>query len=142
MAIDFKKFQEQFPAAEMTKAVDNIVRAFWELDIPFECSGEIAAAHDKALDENGGSIPIETPAAPTGRRGRKVETADATPAAGRRSRRTETPAETADDTPVETDTAAEETPRRGRRRREADAPAETPADDSGTPKTYTRRKRG
>ena len=130
------------------KSVDNIVRAFWELDIPFECSGEIAAAHDKTLDENGGSIPIETPAAPTGRRGRKVETADATPAAGRRSRRTETPAE--DDTePVsETDTAAEETPRRGRRRREADAPAESPADDGGTretedaPKRYTRRKRG
>ena len=136
-----------FPTYEIEndlKAVDNIVRAFWELDIPFECSGEIAAAHDKALDENGGSIPIETPAAPTGRRGRKAETADATPAAGRRSRRTETPAETADaaETAVETDTAAEETPRRGRRRREADAPAEAPADDSGTPKTYTRRKRG
>ena len=134
-----------FPTYEIEndlKAVDNIVRAFWELDIPFECSGEIAAAHDKALDENGGSIPIETPAAPTGRRGRKAETADATPAAGRRSRRTETPAETTDDTPVETDTATEETPRRGRRRREADAPAEAPADDSGTPKTYTRRKRG
>lgn len=134
-----------FPTYEIEndlKAVDNIVRAFWELDIPFECSGEIAAAHDKALDENGGSIPIETPAAPTGRRGRKAETADATPAAGRRNRRTETPAETTDDTPVETDTATEETPRRGRRRREADAPAEAPADDSGTPKTYTRRKRG
>ena len=132
-----------FPTYEIEndlKAVDNIVRAFWELDVPLECSGEISAAHDKALDENGGSIPIETPAAPaTGRRGRKVETADATPTC--RSRRTETPAETADGTPVETDTAAEETPRRGRRRREADAPAET-ADDSGTPKTYTRRKRG
>ncbi len=126
------------------KAVDDTIRKFWELDIPFECSGEIAAAHDKALDENGGSIPIETPAAPTGRRGRKAETADATPT--RRSRRTETPAETADDTPVETDTAAEETPRRGRRRRDSDAPAEAPAEDSGTatedaPKTYTRRKR-
>lgn len=121
------------------KAVDDTIRKFWELDIPFECSGEIAAAHDKALDDNGGSIPIETPAAPTGRRGRKAETADATPT--RRSRRTETPAEDAAETTAETDTAAEETPRRGRRRREADAPAET-ADDSGTPKTYTRRKRG
>ena len=134
-----------FPTYEIEndlKAVDNIVRAFWELDIPFECSGEIAAAHDKALDENGGSIPIETPAAPTGRRGRKAETADDTPAAVRRSRRTETPAETADGTPVETDTTAEETPRRVRRRREADAPAESPADESGTPKTYTCRKRG
>ena len=121
------------------KAVDDTIRKFWELDIPFECSGEIAAAHDKALDDNGGSIPIETPAAPTGRRGRKSETADATPT--RRSRRTETPVEDAAETTAETDTAAEETPRRGRRRREADAPAET-ADDSGTPKTYTHRKRG
>ena len=131
-----------FPTYEIDndlKSVDNIVRAFWELDIPFECSGEIAAAHDKTLDDNDGSMPIETPAAPTGRRGRKAETADATPT--RRSRRTETPAETAEDTPVETDTAAEETPRRGRRRRDADAPDES-ADDSGTPKTYTRRKRG
>lgn len=138
-----------FPTYEIEndlKAVDNIVRAFWELDIPFECSGEIAAAHDKALDENGGSIPIETPAAPTGRRGRKAETADATPT--RRSKRTETPAEDAAEPVAETDTAAEETPRRGRRKRDADAPAEAPADDGGTPdaedapKTYTRRKRG
>ena len=133
-----------FPTYEIEndlKAVDNIVRAFWELDIPFECSDEIAAAHDKELDENGGQIPTYAPAAPTtGRRGRNAETADATPT--RRSRRTETPAETTDDTPVETDTTTEETPRRGRRRREADAPAEAPADDSGTPKTYTRRKRG
>ena len=108
-----------FPTYEIEndlKAVDNIVRAFWELDIPFECSDEIAAAHDKALDDNGGQIPTDTPAAPTGRRGRKAETADATPAAGRRSRRTETPAETpADDNGTET------------------------ADDA--PKTYTRRKR-
>ena len=129
------------------KAVDDTIRKFWELDIPFECSGEIAAAHDKVLDDNGGSIPIETPAAPTGRRGRKAETADATPT--RRSRRTETPAEDAAE-PV-TDNTEEVTPRRGRRRRDADAPAEAPADDSGTgaeetpaedaPKTYTRRKR-
>ena len=137
-----------FPTYEIEndlKAVDNIVREFWELDIPFESSAEIAAAHDKALDDNGGSMPIETPAAPTGRRGRKAETADATPT--RRSRRTETPAEDAAEPTAETDTAAEETPRRGRRRRDADAPAEAPADDSGTPdaedapKTYTRRKR-
>ena len=135
-----------FPTYEIEndlKAVDNIIREFWELDLPFECSKEIADAHDKELDENGGQLPTDAPAAPaTGRRGRKAETADATPAAVRRSRRTETPAETTDDTPVETDTATEETPRRGRRRREADAPAEAPADDSGTPKTYTRRKRG
>lgn len=122
------------------KAVDDIIRKFWELDLPFECSKEIADAHDKELDENGGAIPIETPAAPTtGRRGRKAETADATPT--RRSRRTETPAED-----TEPETAADETPRRGRRRRDADAPAEEPADDSGTgavdvPKRYTRRRR-
>ena len=129
------------------KYVDTVIREFWELDLPFECSKEIADAHDKALDDNGGQLPTDAPAAPTGRRGRKVETADATPAAGRRSRRTETPAEDAEDTTAETDTA-DETPRRGRRRRDADAPAEAPADDSGTgaetedaPKTYTRRKR-
>ena len=144
-----------FPTYEIEndlKAVDNIVRAFWELDIPFECSDEIAAAHDKELDENGGQIPTDAPAAPTtGRRGRKAETADATPAAGRRSRRTETPAEEIAAEPV-TDNTEEVTPRRGRRRREADAPAEAPADDSVTgaektpaedaPKTYTRRRRG
>lgn len=134
------------------KAVDNTVRAFWELDLPFECSGEIADAHDKTLDENGGQIPTDTPAAPTaGRRGRKAETADATPT--RRSRRTETPAEdtepAADTTDTAAETTAEETPRRSRRsRRTEDAPAETPAEESGTPaaedapKTYTRRRRG
>ena len=134
-----------FPTYEIEndlKAVDNIIREFWKLDLPFECSKEIADAHDKELDDNGGQLPTDAPAAPaTGRRGRKAETADATPAAVRRSRRTETPAEDAEDTTVETDTA-EETPRRGRRRRDADAPAEAPADDSGTPKTYARRKRG
>ena len=137
-----------FPTYEIEndlKAVDNTVRAFWKLDIPFECSDEIAAAHDKELDDNGGQLPTDAPAAPTGRRGRKAETADATPT--RRSRRTETPAEDAAEPVAETDTAAEETPRRGRRRRDADAPAEAPADDNGTgaaddaPKTYTRRKR-
>lgn len=136
-----------FPTYEIDndlKAVDDIIRKFWELDLPFECSKEIADAHDKELDDNGGAIPIETPAAPTtGRRGRKAETADATPT--RRIRRTETPAEDAEDITAETDTA-DETPRRGRRRRDADAPAEEPADDSGTgavdvPKRYTRRRR-
>ena len=125
-----------FPTYEIEndlKAVDNIVRAFWELDIPFECSDEIAAAHDKELDENGGQIPTDAPAA------------------GRRSRRTETPAEEIAAEPV-TDNTEEVTPRRGRRRRDADAPAEAPADDSVTgaektsaedaPKTYTRRRRG
>lgn len=143
-----------FPTYEIEndlKAVDNIVRAFWELDIPFECSDEIAAAHDKELDENGGQIPTDAPAAPTtGRRGRKTaETADAAPT--RRSRRTETPAEDAEPAAAETDIPAEETPRRSRRsRRTEDAPAETPTEESRTPaaetaedapKTYTRRRR-
>lgn len=143
-----------FPTYEIEndlKAVDNIVRAFWELDIPFECSDEIAAAHDKELDENGGQIPTDAPAAPTtGRRGRKTaETADARPT--RRSRRTETPAEDAEPATAETDTPAEETPRRSRRsRRTEDAPVAPTAEESGTPaaetaedapKTYTRRRR-
>ena len=123
------------------KAVDDTIREFWELNIPFDCNGEIADAHDKALDDAGGKLPIETPEKPS--RGRRAaETADAAPT--RRSRRTETPAETADETPAE---QVEETPRRGRRRRDADAPAETPAEDSVTPETedapkrYTRRRR-
>lgn len=132
------------------KYVDTVIREFWELDLPFECSGEIAEAHDKALDDAGGKLPTPAPEKPA--RGRRAaETADAAPT--RRSRRTETPAETAetaDDTPAETAApAADETPRRGRRRRDADAPAETPADDNGTgaeteedaPKRYTRRRR-
>ena len=126
------------------KAVDDTIRKFWELDLPFECNGEIANAHDKALDDAGGKLPTPAPEKPS--RGRRAaETADAAPT--RRSRRTETPAETADETAEETDTAAEETPRRGRRRRDADAPAETPVEDSMTPETedapkrYTRRKR-
>ena len=131
------------------KYVDTVIREFWKLDLPFECSKEIADAHDKELDDNGGQLPTDAPAAPaTGRRGRKAETADATPTAGRRSRRTETPAEDAEEMTAETSDAAEETPRRSRRRRDADASAEAPADDSGTPdaedapKRYTRRKRG
>lgn len=130
------------------KAVDNIVRAFWELDIPFECSGEIADAHDKALDENGGQIPTGTPAAPTaGRRGRKAETADAAPT--RRSRRTEDAEPAADTTDTAAETTAEETPRLSRRSRRTETPTEdAPAEESGTPaaedapKTYTRRRRG
>lgn len=114
------------------KAVDDTIRAFWELDVPFEDSAEIADAHDKALDDAGGKLSTETPSAPS-RRGRGAETADATP---RRNRRhAEEPEEAAE----------EETPRRGRRKRDADAPAEEP-DDRGTateetPKRYTRRKR-
>lgn len=139
-----------FPTYEIEndlKAVDNIVRAFWELDIPFECSDEIAAAHDKELDENGGQIPTDAPAAPTtGRRGRKTaETADAAPT--RRSRRTETPAEDAEPAAGETDTPAEETPRRSRRSRRTEDAAPTATEESETPaaedapKTYTRRRR-
>lgn len=139
-----------FPTYEIEndlKAVDNIVRAFWELDIPFECSDEIAAAHDKELDENGGQIPTDAPAAPTtGRRGRKTaETADAT--FTRHSRRTETPTEDAEPAAAETDTPAEETPRRSRRSRRTEDAAPTATEESGTPaaedapKTYTRRRR-
>ena len=122
------------------KAVDDTIRKFWELDIPFDCNGEIADAHDKALDDAGGKLPIETPEK-SSRGRRSAETADAAPT--RRSRRTETPAETADETPAE---QVEETPRRGRRKLDADAPAETPVEDSGSstedaPKRYTRRHR-
>lgn len=113
------------------KVVDDTIRAFWELNVPFEDSAEIADAHDKALDDAGGKLSTETPAAPS-RRNRGAETADATPTR-HRGRRTE---EAAAEEP------AEETPRRERRRRE-----EEPAEDSGTateeetPKRYTRRKR-
>lgn len=127
------------------KAVDTIIREFWELDIPFECVGEIADAHDKALDDAGGKLPTDTPEKPSRSR-RAAETADAAPT--RRSRRTETPAEpAAEPTAEQAKATAEETPRRSRRRREADTPAESAADDSGTqgtedaPKRYTRRHR-
>lgn len=127
------------------KAVDTIIREFWELDLPFECSAEIADAHDKALDDAGGKLPTDAPAAPT-RRSRGAETADATPTR-RRGRRTEEQTETTAEEPAaETVTETEETPRRGRRRRDADAPAEEPTAESGTaaeeaPKRYSRRKR-
>lgn len=114
------------------KAVDNTVRGFWELNVPFEDGGEIAEKHDKALDDNGGQMPIETPEKPSRSR-RAAETADAAPT--RRSRRT---------TPAESVTEPAETSRRSRRRRDAETPTEgneTPAAEE-TPKTYTRKRRG
>ena len=107
------------------KAVDTIIREFWELDIPFD-SVDIAEAHDKALDDGDGKLSTDTPTAPTRRGRRKAEE----PAADE--------PETATDEP-----AAEETPRRGRRKRDADAPAEEPSGTAAEeePKRYTRRKR-
>lgn len=98
------------------KYVDDTIRKFWELNVPFESNGEIAAAHDKALDDAGGKLSTETPERPSRR--------------NRRGAVEEKPAE-----------QAEERPRRGRRNRDTETPAET--DDSGTEnRRYSRKSRG
>jgi hypothetical protein len=78
------------------KAVDTTIRKYWELDIPFENSKEIMAAHDAEVDAGG--VSTDAPKAEGGRRRSRTEAADA---------RTETAAET----------PAEEKPRRRRRAR-------------------------
>lgn len=58
------------------KAVDTTIREYWELDIPFENSTEIMAAHDAEVDAGG--VSTDAPKADGGRRSRrKHETADA-----------------------------------------------------------------
>lgn len=87
------------------KAVDRTIREYWELDVPFESSSEIMAAHDAAVDAGG--VPTDAPKPESGRRARrKHETADAPPEAA--SKPTDAP----------TGDAAETTPRRRRTRTE------------------------
>lgn len=87
------------------KAVDKTIREYWELDIPFESSAEIMAAHDAEVDAGG--VSTDAPKAEGGRRSRrKHETADAPPEAS--SKPTEPP----------TEDQQEITPRRRRKRTE------------------------
>lgn len=108
------------------KKVDTAIREYWELDIPFEDSAEIMAAHDAEVDAGG----VSTDAPKPEKRERKRRNRDAE--TEKPAERTETPA----DAPAE-DEPANDTPRRTRRHRAAesatDAPAETadeqPADE-------------
>ena len=107
-----------FPTFEIDndlKAVDTTIRKYWELDIPFEDSGEIMAEHDAAVDAGG----ISTDAPKPEKRERK------------RRNRGEMPAEPTD-SPAEPPAEVEEEndpPKRMRRRRAAESAAEdTPAE--------------
>lgn len=51
------------------KAVDTTIRKYWELDIPFESSAEIMAAHDAEVDAGG--VSTDAPKAEGGRRSRR-----------------------------------------------------------------------
>ena len=102
------------------KAVDTAIREYWELDIPFEDSAEIMAAHDAEVEAGG----ISTDAPKPEKRERKRRNRDAD--ADKPAERTETPT----DAPAE-DKASNDTPRRTRRHRAVesvteDAPAEVP----------------
>lgn len=112
-----------FPTYEIEndlKKVDTAIREYWELDIPFEDSAEIMAAHDAEVEAGG----ISTDAPKPEKRERKRRNRDAD--ADKPAERTETPT----DAPAE-DKASNDTPRRTRRHRAAesateDAPAEVP----------------
>lgn len=86
------------------KAVDKTIREYWKLDIPFEDSAEIMAAHDKEVDAGGISTDAPQPEKRTRRRrgaetptdGEKSEDKEITPPERKRRRtRTESPAEIA-----------------------------------------------
>lgn len=99
------------------KAVDNTIREYWELDVPFEMSTEIMAEHDAAVDAGGVSTDTPKPE----KRERKRRNRDAG---------TETPAERTE-TPVYApaeDKTSNDTPRRTRRHRAAESATETPAE--------------
>ena len=87
------------------KAVDSVIRKYWELDIPFEDSREIMAAHDAEVDAGG--VSTEAPKPERSRR-----------------RRTE-PSDTSADKSEETDAPVRER----RRRRHTEAVNESPDDD-------------
>lgn len=86
------------------KAVDKTIREYWELDIPFENSAEIMAAHDKEVDAGGISTDAPQPEKRTRRRrgaetptdGENSEDKETTPPERKRRRtRTENHAEIA-----------------------------------------------
>ena len=103
------------------KAVDTAIRAYWELDVPFESNTEIMAAHDAEVDAGG--VSTDAPKAPKRTRGRdKSEDGNETKTRTRRKRE-ETTAEDTDkpaDAPAE-DSAETDTSRRTRRQRAAES---------------------
>lgn len=112
-----------FPTYEIEndlKKVDTAIREYWELDIPFEDSAEIMAAHDAEVEAGG--VSTDAPKPEKRERKRRNRDADADKPAERTETLTDAPAE---------DKAANDTPRRARRHRAAesateDAPAEVP----------------
>lgn len=116
------------------KKVDTAIREYWELDIPFEDSAEIMAAHDAEVDAGG----VSTEAPKPEKRERKRRNRDAE--TEKPAERTETPA----DAPAE-DEPANDTPRRTRRQRATesatDAPAETADEQPAEEKPARRRRR-
>lgn len=97
------------------KAVDKTIRDYWELDVPFEDSAEIMAAHDAAVDAGG--VSTDAPKADTGRRSRRQRGADHDTPADVSSKPTDAP----------TEDAQEKTPRRRKARTES---AETHTEDA------------
>lgn len=105
------------------KKVDTAIREYWELDIPFEDSAEIMAAHDAEVDAGG----VSTEAPKPEKRERKRRNRDAE--TEKPAERTETPA----DAPAE-DSAETDKPRRARRHRAAESATEdTPAETAEVP---------
>ena len=86
------------------KAVDTTIRKYWELDVPFEDSAEIMAAHDEAVEAGGVSTDAPKPEKRTRRK------RDEKPA-----KHTETPADAPDE-----DEPANNPPKRSRRQRAAE----------------------
>lgn len=94
------------------KQVDRTIREYWELDIPFENSTEIMAAHDAEVDAGG--VSTDAPKAEGGRRSRRKRDTEDAPADNKPVKSADSPA----DAPTE-DTA--ETTTRRRRKRTEDA---------------------
>ena len=92
------------------KAVDKTIREYWELDIPFEDSGEIMKEHDAAVEAGG----VSTDAPKPEKRERKRRNREEKPAEG---------AEMPVDAPAE-NKASNDTPKRTRRQRAAESATE------------------
>lgn len=111
------------------KKVDTAIRKYWELDIPFEDSAEIMAAHDAEVDAGG----VSTDAPKPEKRERKRRNRDA---------ETEKPEKDTDkpaDAPAE-DKASNDTPRRTRRHRAAESATDAPAETDEKPARCRRRR--
>lgn len=117
------------------KAVDKTIRQYWELDVPFEDSREIMAAHDAAVDAGG--VSTDAPKAETGRRSRRKRDTEDAPADDKPVEGADSPAD------APTEDAAKTTTRRRRSRTEAaDAPTEeTPAETEQPTEEQPRRRR-